>query len=129
MKKWIVSMAAVGLIFALSACGAKEATKASEPAAGGAANGNAAAQQVKLVATNFEFDQKEYTVKKGEDVTFSLENKQGMHAVQISGANVSLDNNNKTKTVKIDKAGTYDIICSLPCGQGHATMKSKLIVE
>ncbi|MCP3773691.1 cupredoxin domain-containing protein [Paenibacillus sp. MZ04-78.2] len=124
MKKWIVSMAAVGLIFALSACGAKEAPKASEPA-----NGNSAAQQVKLVATNFQFDQKEYKVKKGEDVTFSLENKQGMHAVQISGVNVGLDNNNKTKTVKIDKAGTYDIICSLPCGQGHATMKSKLIVE
>lgn len=124
MKKWIVSMAAVGLIFALSACGAKEAPKASEPA-----NGNAAAQQVKLVATNFQFDQKEYKVKKGEDVTFSLENKQGMHAVQISGVNVGLDNNNKTKTVKIDKAGKYDIVCSLPCGQGHATMKSTLIVE
>ncbi|MCP1311148.1 cupredoxin domain-containing protein [Paenibacillus tyrfis] len=124
MKKWIVSVAAVGMIFALSACGAKETPKASE-----SANGNAAAQQVKLVATNFQFDQKEYKVKKGEDVTFSLENKQGMHAVQISGVNVGLDNNNKTKTVKIDKAGTYDIVCSLPCGQGHATMKSTLIVE
>ncbi|KPV56875.1 cytochrome C oxidase subunit II [Paenibacillus sp. A3] len=124
MKKWIVSVAAVGMIFALSACGAKETPKASEPA-----SGNPAAQQVKLVATNFQFDQKEYKVKKGEDVTFSLENKQGMHAVQISGVNVGLDNNNKTKTVKIDKAGTYDIVCSLPCGQGHATMKSTLIVE
>ncbi|GLI08063.1 MULTISPECIES: cupredoxin domain-containing protein [Paenibacillus] len=124
MKKWIVSMAAVGMIFALSACGAKETPKASEQA-----NSNPAAQQVKLVATNFQFDQKEYKVKKGEDVTFSLENKQGMHAVQISGVNVGLDNNNKTKTVKIDKAGTYDIVCSLPCGQGHATMKSTLIVE
>ncbi|WP_010497022.1 cupredoxin domain-containing protein [Paenibacillus elgii] len=124
MKKWIVSVAAVGMIFALSACGAKETPKAAEQA-----NGNPAAQQVKLVATNFQFDQKEYKVKKGEDVTFSLENKQGMHAVQISGVNVGLDNNNKTKTVKIDKAGTYDIVCSLPCGQGHATMKSTLIVE
>ncbi|WP_163854005.1 cupredoxin domain-containing protein [Paenibacillus elgii] len=123
MKKWIVSVAAVGMIFALSACGAKETPKAEQ------ANGNPAAQQVKLVATNFQFDQKEYKVKKGEDVTFSLENKQGMHAVQISGVNVGLDNNNKTKTVKIDKAGTYDIVCSLPCGQGHATMKSTLVVE
>ncbi|KZE78393.1 cytochrome C oxidase subunit II [Paenibacillus elgii] len=123
MKKWIVSAAAVGMIFALSACGAKESPKAEQ------ANSNPAAQQVKLVATNFQFDQKEYKVKKGEDVTFSLENKQGMHAVQISGVNVGLDNNNKTKTVKIDKAGTYDIVCSLPCGQGHATMKSTLVVE
>ncbi|PUA35980.1 cytochrome C oxidase subunit II [Paenibacillus elgii] len=123
MKKWIVSVAAVGMIFALSACGAKETPKADQ------ANSNPAAQQVKLVATNFQFDQKEYKVKKGEDVTFSLENKQGMHAVQISGVNVGLDNNNKTKTVKIDKAGTYDIVCSLPCGQGHATMKSTLVVE
>ncbi|MCM3268206.1 cupredoxin domain-containing protein [Paenibacillus elgii] len=123
MKKWIVSVAAVGMIFALSACGAKETPKAEQ------ANSNPAAQQVKLVATNFQFDQKEYKVKKGEDVTFSLENKQGMHAVQISGVNVGLDNNNKTKTVKIDKAGTYDIVCSLPCGQGHATMKSTLVVE
>ncbi len=67
MKKWMISIVAVGLIFALSACGTKP--QASQPAAnentaGGAAGSSASSQEVKLIATNFAFDQKEYKVKK-----------------------------------------------------------------
>lgn len=28
-----------------------------------------------------------------------------------------------------DKRGTFEIYCSVPCGEGHLTMKSKLIVR
>lgn len=28
-----------------------------------------------------------------------------------------------------DKRGTFEIYCSVPCGEGHLTMKSKLIVK
>ncbi|SDC00162.1 cytochrome c oxidase subunit 2 [Paenibacillus sp. UNCCL117] len=128
MKKWIVSISAIALIAVMTACGAKpEAAPApsgqSAPASGGAG------QQVKLVATNYQFDQKEYKVKKGEDVTFTLENKAGLHGVAINGLNVELKGDKLSATVKPDKAGTYDIICSIPCGSGHISMKSKLIVE
>jgi cytochrome c oxidase subunit II len=86
---------------------------------------------LKLVASNFKFDQAEYTAKAGEKLKVSLSIKDGIHAVQISGQGmtVDLDKQNPSKEVTFDKPGTYEIICSLPCGEGHANMKSKLIVQ
>lgn len=138
MKKMIVWALAACLIFALSACGNKETPQASAPSTGAAAGSTASgsaggsaggAQEVKLVATNFQFDQKEYHVKTGSDVKVSLENKEGLHGVTIKDFNVKLDNNTKTASFKADKPGTYDIICAIPCGSGHLNMKSKLVVE
>lgn len=132
MKKLIVLAVAISLVFALSACGTKEQPKtASAPAAGDstAASGGAAAPELKLVAKNFEFDQKEYKVKKGQTVNVSLENKEGIHGIEIKGLKVKLDNNAKSTTFKADKEGTYDIICTIPCGAGHVNMKAKLVVE
>ncbi|WP_028551097.1 cupredoxin domain-containing protein [Paenibacillus sp. UNC451MF] len=131
MKKLIVLAVAVCLVFALSACGKKEEATAPAPASN-AASGTAstgASNDLKLVASNFKFDQAEYKVKKGQDITVTLENKEGMHGVEIKGLNVKLDGSTKTKTFKADKEGTYDIICTVPCGSGHINMKSKLIVE
>ena len=131
MKKVIVLAVALCLVFALSACGKKEEASAPAPA-NSSTSGTAAAgasNELKLVASNFKFDQAEYKVKKGQDITVTLENKEGMHGVEIKGLNVKLDGSTKTKTFKADKEGTYDIICSVPCGQGHINMKSKLIVE
>ncbi|MFD0678525.1 MULTISPECIES: cupredoxin domain-containing protein [unclassified Paenibacillus] len=130
MKKLIVLAMAVCLVFAISACGKKEEAKAPTAPAGAAGGASSAASQdLKLVASNFKFDQAEYKVKKGQDIKVTLENKEGMHGVEIKGLSVKLDGNTKTATFKADKEGTYDIICSVPCGQGHMTMKSKLIVE
>jgi cytochrome c oxidase subunit 2 len=84
---------------------------------------------LKFVASNFQFDKPEYTVKAGEKVTVSLQNREGLHAMEITGLNVKLDNNTKSAEVTFDKPGTYDVICILPCGPGHAEMKSKLIVQ
>ncbi|MGF7032914.1 cytochrome c oxidase subunit 2 [Paenibacillus mucilaginosus] len=125
MKKLLTIAAAAGMLLVFSACGAKPA--ATPEAAPEAAAGSG--QQVKLIATNYAFDQKEYKVKAGEEVTFSLQNKQGLHAVAIKDLNVELSNQKKTVTIKPDKPGTYDILCSLPCGPGHAMMTAKLIVE
>lgn len=135
MKKLIVLALAISLVFALSACGKKET--AQPPAAGGTTTGGTTAggaaaggaQNIKLTATNWKFDQPEYKVKQGQDVTVTLENKEGLHGAQIKDFNVNLSGNTLTKTFKADKAGTYDIICSVPCGQGHLNMKAKLIVE
>jgi cytochrome c oxidase subunit 2 len=130
MKKLIVLVMAASLVFALSACGKKEEAQAPAASSNAAAGSSAAASNdLKLVASNFKFDQAEYKVKKGQDITVSLENKEGMHGVEIKGLKVKLDGNTKTATFKADKEGTYDIICTIPCGSGHATMKSKLIVE
>jgi cytochrome c oxidase subunit 2 len=135
MRKIIVLALSISLMFVMSACGQKAATPTPTPAptTGSAPNASAPAasgsQQVKLVATNFKFDQAEYKVKAGQDVTVTLENKEGLHGVAIDAFKVKLDGTTKTTTFKADKAGTYDIICSIPCGSGHMTMKAKLIVE
>lgn len=122
MKKTILYLLALVVVLSVvAACGKKEeppTNTASGPATG----------DLKIVATNWQFDQKEYKVKKGETLKVTLESKEGAHAIKINGLNVEVGAN-KTKDITFDKAGTYDIICSLPCGSGHSTMKTKLIVE
>lgn len=90
-----------------------------------------AGPSLKLVASNFKFDQAEYTAKAGETVRVSLSIKEGIHAVHITGQGltVDLDKQNPSQDVTFEKPGTYDIVCSLPCGEGHANMKSKLVVQ
>lgn len=134
MKKIVTLAMAFSLVFALSACGQKEAATAptnagSTQSTGTPAATSGSAQEVKLVATNFQFDQKEYHVKKGSEVKVTLENKEGLHGINIGEFKVQLDNSKKTATFTPDKAGSYDIICSVPCGQGHMNMKAKLIVD
>jgi cytochrome c oxidase subunit 2 len=139
LKKLIVMALSICLVFALSACGTKEAAQpaatngaapsTSAPTAATPAPASSSAQQLKLTATNFKFDQAEYKVKKDQDVVITLDSKEGMHGVGIDAFKVKLDGTTKTATFKPDKAGTYDIICVVPCGPGHMTMKSKLIVE
>ncbi|PZE20394.1 cupredoxin domain-containing protein [Paenibacillus xerothermodurans] len=126
MKKLMTLVLATSLAFAVSACGQKETAA---PANNSSAPAAAASNELKLTATNFKFDQAEYKVKKGEEIKVTLENKAGMHGIEIKGLGVKLDGNNKTGTFTANEEGTYDIICSIPCGQGHAAMKSKLIVE
>ncbi|PYI53147.1 plastocyanin/azurin family copper-binding protein [Paenibacillus flagellatus] len=122
MKKTLLYvLALVAVLAVISACGKKE--ESSAPAATGPVSG-----ELKITATNWQFDQKEYKVKKGDTMKVTLDSKEGAHAIKINGINVDVGTN-KSKDVTFDKAGTYDIICSQPCGTGHATMKAKLIVE
>ncbi|MEK8127477.1 hypothetical protein WMW72_06065 [Paenibacillus filicis] len=90
---------------------------------------NSAGPTLKFVASNFKFDQAEYKVKAGEKLTVSLLNKEGLHAMEIVGTTVKLDNNTKSTEFTFDKPGEYEVHCTLPCGPGHAEMKTKLIVE
>ncbi|TVY11544.1 hypothetical protein [Paenibacillus cremeus] len=125
MQKWI--MFSLFIIACLLGTGvlfqnitARQAEMAHEATAG---------PTLKFTAANYHFDQPEYTVKAGEKVTVSLLNKEGLHAVEIVGTNVKLDNNNKSMEYTFDKPGTYEVHCALPCGPGHADMKTKLVVQ
>lgn len=126
LKKLLVLFMGIVLIFAIAACGNKDtkSTQSSSPAATAAAG-----QQVLLKASNFKFDQSEYRVKKGEPVTITLDNTQGVHGASIKEFKINLDNSNKTVTFTPDKAGSFPINCSIMCGSGHANMKTTLIVE
>ncbi|GFZ99363.1 hypothetical protein GCM10008018_52030 [Paenibacillus marchantiophytorum] len=86
-------------------------------------------QQLKIVASNWQFDQADFTVKSGEPTKVSLSLKEGVHAIEIQGLGIKLDKENPSKEITFDKPGTYEIDCVLPCGEGHAKMKSKLVVQ
>lgn len=128
------------VLIAITACGNKDskttpegsATPAASTQATSAATASPAAtggQQVVLKATNFQFDKTEYRIKKGESVTITLDNSQGIHGASIKEFNINLNNGNKTATFTPDKTGSFPITCSIMCGSGHSSMKTTLIVE
>ncbi|CAM3832515.1 cytochrome C oxidase subunit II [Cohnella lubricantis] len=85
-------------------------------------------QQLVIKASNWQFDQPEYTIPKDTPVEIKLVNEQGAHGLLIEGANVKLHGGKWSKVVKL-AAGTYEIKCATVCGTGHLTMTSKLIVQ
>jgi cytochrome c oxidase subunit 2 len=128
VKKLLVLLMGIALVIAITACGNK-ATKSTETTNPAATTQAAGGQKVVLKASNFKFDQAEYRVKKGEPVTITLDNTQGVHGASIKEFKINLDNSNKTVTFTPDKAGSFPINCSIMCGSGHANMKTILIVE
>lgn len=134
-------MMGLAVVIAITACGNKDSKTTTEasvtPAASAQTTTTPAAttkaatggQQVVLKATNFQFDKTEYRIKKGESVTITLDNSQGVHGASIKEFNINLNNGNKTVTFTPDKTGSFPITCSIMCGSGHASMKTTLIVE
>ncbi|MFW5434802.1 cupredoxin domain-containing protein [Paenibacillus apiarius] len=127
-KKFAIAASTLLLAVALTACGSsgKDSAAQGEGAPANASSGDV--QAVTLKATNFEFDQKEIRVKKGQTVKLTLENSQGMHGVEIPDLKVKLDSPGSTEFVA-DKEGTFEFKCSIMCGAGHNDMVGKIIVE
>lgn len=79
--------------------------------------------------SDFTFGSEEYKVKVGDKVILKLQNKSGIHGLKIDELGVDLGGDNLQTDLEFDKPGEYVIHCSIPCGAGHAEMKTKLIVE
>jgi cytochrome c oxidase subunit II len=79
--------------------------------------------------SDFTFNEEVYTAKVGDKVIMKLENKSGVHGINIDALNVSLNNETPQTELEFTEPGEYEIYCSIPCGAGHTTMKSKLIIE
>ncbi|MFC5450976.1 cupredoxin domain-containing protein [Paenibacillus aestuarii] len=110
----------VMIVSVFAACGKDE---------GGATSGTlSVVKEITLQAKNFEFDQKEIRVKKGDKVKITLENAQGSHSVKIEGYDKTIQAG-KSVTFTADKTGEFKFACDLFCGQGHGDMTGKLIVE
>jgi cytochrome c oxidase subunit 2 len=122
MKKGWLFAVSLFLIAALTACGGNGAgreTLSVEP------SGNVA--DLAIEATNFQFNEKEYRVKAGDTVNVTFASTEGMHGIDIVGYDIHMKNGDTASFVAAP--GEYNIVCNIPCGQGHAQMKSKLIVE
>jgi cytochrome c oxidase subunit 2 len=116
------------LAFSLSACGADSAQKAAPAGNQAASSGGSGTKEITITASNFQFDQTEIHVKKGDKIKLTFKNAAGAHGLEIPAYNVKLT---KPDTVEFtaDKAGTFDYDCAVLCGTGHDNMTGKLIVE
>ncbi|NDI34239.1 hypothetical protein [Chengkuizengella sediminis] len=82
-------------------------------------------------AKNWSFDEEEYIVEKGQTLKLSMKNlpNEGKHQVKIEGLGIELLPGEEPVEVTFDEAGTYTVVCSILCGEGHETMASTIIVQ
>ncbi|ANS73630.1 cytochrome C oxidase subunit II [Paenibacillus yonginensis] len=126
MKKRMFSLIAGALLLILAAC-----TRESGQANNEEANKPVPEAETQLVvkAVNYEFDQKVYHLKAGVPVQITLDNEDGNHGLRIPELGVKLDQAQPSTVITPDKAGEYEMSCSIPCGPGHKAMKAQVIVE
>ncbi|WP_413064874.1 cytochrome C oxidase subunit II [Siminovitchia sp. 179-K 8D1 HS] len=129
MKKMLLPFLFLSIMAILAACGENNSNDTVEKAEDtGASEEAGTGNVIDITATNFEFDKDVYTVQSGEEVKIKLSNKEGMHGIAIEGTDVNINGDGEA-TFTPEKPGEYTIYCSIPCGAGHADMKSTLVVE
>ncbi len=126
MHKWLLSTlitvaCAMGVYLMATGLPEKPKNEASELKEG--------QELLKIVATSFNFDEEEYHVKAGTNYKIKFSNKLGIHGVEFNGLDIELNKDAPELEYTFDKPGTYEMRCSIMCGQGHGEMISKLIVE
>nr|WP_318284085.1 cytochrome C oxidase subunit II [Paenibacillus xylanexedens] len=128
MKKTMAWLAACMLILVLAACGGSKPS-ADSGSSGESDPGVTASEKLVIKASNYEFDQPEYHLKKGVPVNIVYENVNGNHGILVPELNLQLDTRNSSKVITPDKVGEFEMSCSVFCGSGHSSMISKIIVE
>ena len=127
--------ALTALALAVAGCGggggSKSSSASKKPTSSSSSSGGAT---LKETATDFKFDNKNPTVKKGT-VTISLANKGGTtHAIEVEGKGVEMKSNTiqpgqSTKlTAKLTKPGKYEFYCPVD-GHKQLGMKGTLTVQ
>ena len=87
---------------------------------------------IKITARKFEYSPSEVKIKKGVPVVLELTSADVAHGFNCPGLGVRADvRPGKVSTIHLvaTKAGSYDCYCDIFCGEGHADMKGKIIVE
>lgn len=92
-------------------------------------------EALKITATNYEFDQKEYHVKAGTTYKITFSNRSGVHGFSVRDKDgndlegLKMSNENPTLEFTFTTPGEYELYCNIMCGIGHDTMVSKIIVS
>ena len=128
MKKGLLTVLALGLVLFLAACGGSDNGDSGDTENTDNGSSGTASNELNITASNFEFDQDEYTVAAGEEVSVSLANEEGMHGISVDEFDVNIEGEGEA-TFTPEEPGEYTIYCSVPCGEGHADMQSTLVVE
>jgi Heme/copper-type cytochrome/quinol oxidases, subunit 2 len=131
MKKWLIFASVLTLALVIAACGSNSGGKGEQDGSAVDATANAGGEEgsgIVISASDWEFDQEQYTIKAGEAVNVTLKSVDGVHGISILKTDYDIKDG-KTVSVQIDEPGTYDIICNVPCGRGHRLMKAQLVVQ
>ncbi|MFP4977973.1 cupredoxin domain-containing protein [Paenibacillus sp. CN-4] len=124
MRKLMIA-AAGSLMLLLAACGSNAGQNQEN-----AAEANITAdEELVIKASNYEFDQEEYHLKKGVPVKIVFENESGNHGILVPELNLQLDAKKNTKVIVPEEAGTFEVTCSIFCGSGHGAMSANIVVE
>jgi cytochrome c oxidase subunit 2 len=79
----------------------------------------------------FAWDPKIIRAKEGELVRLIMHNADVKHGIAIPelGVNEDISPDGAIITFKATKKGTFEFLCSVYCGAGHALMQGKIIIE
>jgi cytochrome c oxidase subunit 2 len=87
---------------------------------------------IEVVAKRFAFEPARIEVTDGERVRLNVKSEDGVHGLQIKKFRVNTMIPRGGKPVTIDfvasRPGTYEIVCSEECGDGHESMTGSLVV-
>jgi len=130
MKKIIIIFV---VVLALALSGYYIATRNPDGQSVNDSNSNISGKTVTfdVVAKQFEFVPAVLNVSKGDNVIINLTSADVMHGFTIDEFDIDETiKQGEKKQVKFvaDKAGSFVIRCTIPCGQGHRDMKGQLIV-
>ena len=88
---------------------------------------------IEVVAKRYTFTPSTIEVTEGEHVRLVVKSADGVHGLQIKKFKVNKLVPRGGQTVNIDfvasTAGTFEILCSEECGEGHESMQGSLVVK
>jgi cytochrome c oxidase subunit 2 len=108
-------------------CGAALSSAPQDPATA------SAPRVIEVTAKRFTFQPSRIEVKEGERIRLVVKSEDGVHGLQIKKFKVNKLVPRGGQTVNIDfvasAPGTFEILCSEECGDGHESMSGTLVVE
>jgi len=127
MKKWIVLSIVAAMMSILVACGTSTTTKQNE-APIQVSEDEIVSGTLEMVASNWKFDKEYYAIRAGEPIEVNVNSIEGVHGIEIMRTEYNNIIHDRPTTITITEPGTYEVRCSIPCGGGHRTMKTKIVV-
>src|SRR5262249_36297162 len=88
-------------------------------------------REIKVIARKFAFVPKTIQVKKGEKIRLLVTSEDVDHGIAIKEYDIDqVIKAKQTKTIECtaDRAGKFEFVCSVFCGDGHPDMTGELIV-
>jgi plastocyanin len=131
-RRALLSVSACALVaaLALGACGGDDVeTGQVNGVAGG--KPTAGAREVKVEASNFEFDPDKITIDAQEEIALDLKSNDNPHDFAVEGLGLIADvgaGDDSVQRLRIDQPGSYTFFCTLP-GHRDGGMEGTLVVR